>query len=88
MDIVSSDDHDDIDDLDEDQDISFITSEHVTLTEELQENQEKAVKVKEHKRYMHSSSIFSRKFKKSFCFLDAIKLKMIFWKLYPVWKEK
>ena len=75
MDIVSSDDHDDIDDLDEDQDI---TSEHVTLTEELQENQEKAVKVKEHKRYMHSSSIFSRKFKKSFCFLDAIKLKMIF----------
>jgi len=44
MDIVSSDDHDDIDDLDEDQDISFITSEHVTLTEELQENQEKAVK--------------------------------------------
>ena len=78
MDIVSSDDHDDIDDLDEDQDISFITSEHVTLTEELQENQEKAVKVKEHKRYMHSSSIFSRKFKKSFCFLDAIKLKMIF----------
>ena len=52
MDIVSSDDHDDIDDLDEDQDISFITSEHVTLTEELQENQEKAVKVKELKRYI------------------------------------
>ena len=54
MDIVSSDDHDDIDDLDEDQDISFITSEHVTLTEELQENQEKAVKVKELKRYKSS----------------------------------
>ena len=58
MDIVSSDDHDDIDDLDEDQDISFITSEHVTLTEELQENQEKAVKVKELKRCMYSSSVF------------------------------
>ena len=60
MDIVSSDDHDDIDDLDEDQDISFITSEHVTLTEELQENQEKAVKVKELKRCMYSSSVFQK----------------------------
>ena len=45
MEIISSDDHDDIDDLDEDQDVSFITSEHVTLTEELQANQDKAVKV-------------------------------------------
>ena len=53
MEIVSSDDHDTLDDVDEDFDedqthvATFIASEHVSLTEELMQTHESASKVRE-----------------------------------------
>ena len=52
MEIVSSDDHDtfdDLEDFDEDQThvSTFIASEHVSLTEELMQTHESALKVRE-----------------------------------------
>ena len=53
MEIVSSDDHDTFDDLEEDFDedqthvSTFIASEHVSLTEELMQTHESALKVRE-----------------------------------------
>lgn len=55
MEIVSSDDHDTFDDFDEDQNqiASFIASEHVSLTEELLDKHESALKVNKLKHYFH-----------------------------------
>ena len=53
MEIVSSDDHDTVDDVEEDFDedqthvATFIASEHVSLTEELMQTHESALKVRE-----------------------------------------
>ena len=53
MEIVSSDDHDTFDDVEEDFDedqthvATFIASEHVSLTEELMQTHESALKVRE-----------------------------------------